>query len=221
MAKARVLFGFFKKKKASDSLKAVLDGGNADYANFVQEVVGGLDNATRAHILVAYQNLIPTIIAMKNVARQQETAFSIDDFILQCADQEVDAKDEINVRRYAWFMWAALIYRLGTMSSRDAGLEETHGNVWCDIARCAPFLKALLPDNVVWSTEEKVWFTYVIQEPEPAMVEWAINHGGPKTIWKTNAVKKLAEEYKLFYHYDSESTMGPLTYVPPRPAPEN
>ena len=214
------LFGIFKKKKkASDDLKAVLDGGNADYANFVRELIGGLDNATRAHVLVAYQNLIPIIGAMRNVARQQDTAFSIDDFILQCADQQASAKNQIDTRRYAWFMWAALIYRLVTMSGRDAGLRETLGNVWCDIARCAPFLKALLPDNVVWKPEEKDWFTYVIREPDPEMVAWSINHGGPKTVWKTSAVKRLAVEYGLFY-FEGAETMGPVSYIPPRPAPE-
>ena len=213
------MFGFLRKKKAENPLRAILNGGDADYANFVKELFDGLDNATKAHVLVAYQNLIPIVGAMHNVAKQQGSAFSIDDFIIECAENQATANDEVNTRRYAWFMWAALVYRLVTMSSRDIGLRDTLAEIWCDVARCAPFLKALLPDNVVWKTEEKVWFEYVIHDPKPEMVAWAINHGGPKPIWKAPAIKKLAEEYGLFY-FDGAETMGPVSYIPPRPAPE-
>lgn len=211
------MFGFLKKKK-ENPLRTILNGGNADYANFVKELFGGLDNGTKAHVLVAYQNLIPIVGAMQNVAQQKGSAFSLDDFIVECAENQATAKDEVNTRRFAWFMWAALVYRLVTMSGRDVGLKDTLAEVWCDLARCAPFLKALLPDNVVWKPEEKVWFELMLADPEPGMVAWAINHGGPKTIWKSPAVKKLAEEYGLFY-FDGEGTMGPVTYFPPRPAP--
>ena len=212
------MFGFLKKKKKENPFRAILRGGNADYANFVREVFDGLDNATKAHVLVAYQNLIPIVGAMHNVARQQGSAFSIDDFIVECAEKQEAATDEINTRRFAWFLWAALVYRLVTMAGKDVGLRDTLAEIWCDIARCAPFLKALLPDNVVWKTDEKVWFELMIDDPKPGMVAWAINHGGPKTIWKAPAVKKLAEEYGLFY-FEGAETMGPVSYIPPRPAP--
>jgi hypothetical protein len=211
------MFGLFKKKQ-EDPMRAVLSGGNSDYAKFVQEAFNGLDKATLAHVLVAYQNLIPIVGAMHNVAKQQGSAFSIYDFIIECTDKQTSAKDEINTRRYAWFFWAALIYRLATMTAKDVGLRETLGDVWCDVARCAPLLKALLPDNVVWKSDEKVWFEHVIHDPNPEMVAWAINHGGPKTAWKTLAVKKLAEEYGLFY-FEGAETMGPVSYIPPRPNP--
>jgi len=208
------MFGIFRKKKASNSLKGVLDGGNADYANFVRDLIEGMDNATKAHVLIAYLNLIPIIGAMHNPAKKQETAFSIDDFILHCADKQNAAKDEINTRRYAWFMLAALIYRLVRMASRDAGLEEALGKIWCDIARCTPFLKALLPSNIVWKKEEKEWFSGIIQEPEPVMVAWAINHAGPKTVWNTSAVKQLATDFGLSY-FENAKTMGPVSYIRP------
>lgn len=211
------MFGFRKKKK-ENPLRTILRGGNADYANFVRDLFATLDNATKAHVLVAYQNLIPLIGAVQHVARQQGSAFSIDDFIVECAEGQAAARDEINTRRFAWFLWAALVYRLVTMSGGDVGLRNTLADIWCDIARCAPFLKALLPDNVVWKPDEKVWFDLVIHEPQPEMVAWAINHGGPKAIWKAPAVKKLAEEYGLSYREGAE-TLGPVSYTPPRPAP--
>lgn len=211
------MLGFLRKKK-ENPFRAILRGGNADYANFVRELFEGLDNATKAHVLVAYRNLIPIVGAMRNVARQQGSAFSIDDFIIECAEKRGTATDEINTRRFAWFLWAALVYRLVTMEGKDVGLRDTLAEIWCDIARCAPFLKALLPDNVVWKTDEKVWFELMIHDPKPGMVAWTINHGGPKTIWKTLAVKKLAEEYGLFYFEGAETTW-PVSYIPPRPAP--
>ncbi|MBK0327091.1 hypothetical protein I5535_07275 [Rhodobacteraceae bacterium F11138] len=212
------MFGFLKKK-SEIPLREILNGGNADYANFVKELFDGLDNATKAHVLVAYQNLIPIVGAMHNVAKQQGSAFSIDDFIIECAEKQAAARDEINTRRFAWFMWAAIVYRLVTMSNRDVGMRDTLAEVWCDIARCAPFLKALLPDNVVWKPDEKVWFDLMINDPTPGMVAWAINHGGPKVIWQSSAIKKLADEFGLFY-FEGAETMGPISYIPPRPAPE-
>ncbi len=213
------MFGFLKKKKDSP-FRAILDGGNADYANFVRELFNVLDNSTKAHVLVAYQNLIPIMGAMQSVARQQGSAFSIDDFIVECAGQQEDARDEVNARKYAWFLWAALVYRLVAVSGGDVGLRDTLAEIWCDVAKCAPFLKALLPDNVVWTSDEKVWFELIIHDPEPEMVAWAINHGGPETIWKAPAVKKLAEEYGLFY-FKSAETMGPVAYIPSRPTPSH
>ncbi|MGJ8590810.1 MAG: hypothetical protein ACSHXW_22175 [Yoonia sp.] len=65
------MFGFLRKNKAENPLRAILNGGNTDYANFVKELFDGLDNATKAHVQVAYQNLIPIVGAMHNVAKQQ------------------------------------------------------------------------------------------------------------------------------------------------------
>ena len=214
-----MVFGFLKKKKHASPFRAILNGGNENYANFVRELFDGLDNATKAHVFVAYQNLLPLIGAMHNVARQQGSAFSIDDFIVECAEKQEAAKDEINTRRFSWFLWAGLVYRLVTMSGKDVGLRNTLAEIWCDIARCAPFLKALLPDNVVWKPDEKVWFDLMINDPAPGMVAWAINHGGPKAIWKAPAVKILAKDFGLFY-FESAETMGPVSYIPPRPGPE-
>lgn len=205
-------------KKKENPLRVALRGGNADYANYVREFFSAMDNGSKAHVLVAYQNLLPLVGAMHTVAKQQSSAFSIDDFIIECSNGQEAATDEINMRRYAWFLWAAMIYRLNTMASGDTGLRDTLAEVWCDIARCAPFLKALLPDNVVWKTEEKIWFEGMIDYPKPGMVAWAINHGGPKSIWKAPAIQRLAEEYGFFY-YKEGGSMGPVSYIPPRTLP--
>lgn len=207
---------FFKRKK--NIFRDILSGGNADYADFVRSFFLELDRPTKAHILVAYQNVIPLVGAMTTVAKQQGSSFSIDDFIIQCSEAREGANDEVNTRRFAWFLWAALVYRLAAMSSRDAPHRETLAEVWCDVARCAPFLKALLPNNVVWKAEEKIWFENVIKETDQEMIAWTINHGGPRSIWQSSAVKKLAEEYELHY-FDGADTLGPLTYFPPRPPP--
>ena len=54
------MFGLFKKKQEYP-MRAVLSGGNSDYANFVRGAFDGFDNATLAHVLVAYKNLIPIV----------------------------------------------------------------------------------------------------------------------------------------------------------------
>ena len=93
------MFGLLRKKKPANPLQAILNGGNADHANFVKDLFDGLDNATKAHALTAYQNLVPIVSAMRNVAKQQGSAFSIDDFIVECAENQATAKDEVNTRR--------------------------------------------------------------------------------------------------------------------------
>jgi hypothetical protein len=204
----------FGRTKKKDPLRTILNGSNADYAAFVKELFENMDTATKAHVLVAYQNLIPIISAMRNFANERGSTFLLEDFIIECDAKQKSANDEINARRFAWFMWAALAYRLVAMSGKEVSLRDILAEIWCDIARCAPLLKTLLPHNVVWKFEEKVWFELVINEPEPEMVAWTINHGGPRTIWNSSAVKQLADQFGLFY-YESAGTMGPVSYFPP------
>lgn len=204
----------FGRTKKKEPLSPILNVPNADYAVFVKNLFNNMEDASKAHVLVAYQNLIPIISAMRNFANERGSSFSLDEFIIECDAKQKAADDEINVRRFAWFMWAALVYRLVTMSGKDVSLRDTLAEIWCDMARCTPLLKSLLPRNVVWKTEEKVWFELILNEPELEMVAWAINHGGPKVIWKSPAVKQLADQFGLFYS-DSADTMGPVFYFPP------
>lgn len=206
------MFGLFKKKDKSGSLRVILKSGNAEYADFVREFFAGLDRPTRAHVLVAYKNLGPMIWALENNARNSGKSFSLDDFIIQCEDEQAAAKDEINSRRYAWFMWAALLFRLERMASRDTGLTDALASAWADLARDAPLLKALLPDNVVWKAEEKVWFAEELANSDPELVTFVINHSAPKIIWPSVKIKELAEEYGFFYFPDS--TFLCVTYHP-------
>ncbi len=187
------MFGFFKKKK-EDPLAAVLKLPDSEYCDYVKGVFDYLDPATRAHVLVGYQTLTIIVSVYRNEAKKRGENWTLEGFILDCSEKQVAANDEINTRRYAWFMWAAMLYRMREIATRDESKLEILGEIWCDIARAAPFLKSLLPDNVVWKPDEKIYFDLVIKEDEEDLVIWAITYG-QGGVMKTKAVQRLSDEY--------------------------
>lgn len=200
------MFGLFKKKKKdSGSIRTILDSGNAEYADFVSDLYDELDRATRAHVLVAYRNLVPMLGALRTHAKNKGQSFSLDDFIVQCEEQLSTAMDEVNTRRYAWFMWAALLYRLMQMAKRDQGLTDALASAWVNLARDAPLLKTVLPNNVVWRDEEKEWFKFELRFSDPKVISLIINHVAPELIWPSPRVKELADEFG--FHYSPNSTL--------------
>lgn len=212
------MFGLFKRKTPENPLKSVLDQDCLAYALFVEELFENMERGSRAHVLVAYLNLFPTISVMRSYAAEHGEEYSIDEFILGCAHNHEAANDEINTRRHAWFMWAAMIYRITEKCADEDKIRDILAGIWCGIARDSPLLKALLPDNVVWQNDEKAYFDLVLNGPDKEIVAWTINHGGPRVIWPSPVIKSLAEKFDLF-HYDSTETMGPLRYIPKCPLP--
>jgi hypothetical protein len=193
----------------------MLDADPQTFSDFVSELFEKMDPATRAHVLVAYQNFIPIIGALQGVARREGKDFSLNNFIADCSRNQSTGSDEINSRRYAWFTWAGLIYRMSGMANGNESIKEVLAEIWCEIARAAPLLKGLLPDNIVWKEEEKVYFDQVLREHDRDCIVWAINHAAPRIIWKSPAIADLAKENELFY-FDGGGSMGPLSYIPPR-----
>lgn len=200
------MLGLFKKRESP--VNAILKASDDEYVDIVKDIFDHLDPATRAHVLVAYQSVIGLIYALQNDAKKHGQKWSLKDFIRDCAERQAVAKDEIDTRRYAWFMWAAMLYRMGAIADGEPSKIEKLGEVWCDLARAAPFLKALLPDNVVWSPEEKAFFDRVIHDDDEELVIWAIRYGGGG-VSKTEAVRRLADEY------DTISYLGGFLYRTP------
>lgn len=188
------MFGLFKKRKDESPLAAVLRSSEADYCVFAKDVFDHLDLPTRAHVLVGYMSVTTLVTVLRNEAERRGQEWSIEGFILECAEKQPLQKDQINSRRYAWFMWAAMLYKMREASDGNNELREMLGEVWCDIARAAPLLKSLLPDNVVWKPEEKTFFDLVIHEDSEDLVIWAIKYG-QGGVSDTNAVQRLANEY--------------------------
>ena len=213
------MFKFLRRKKDENSIDYILNVEPLIFAQFTKDLFDAMEPGSRAHVLVAYENLIPLISALQTVSKKQGGDYSIDEFILDCAKGEDSANDEINTRRYAWFMWAGFIYRLSIMCDENQAIRDILASIWCDIARASPLLKTLLPDNIVWKDEEKVWFEYVLHESDKDFVVWTISHGGPRIIWKSKEIKRLSEEFDLFYFDGGGEEMTPITNIPKRPLP--
>lgn len=193
------MFNFLKKKQ--DHTDNLLGFSDDEYCNVVKGVFDNMDEPTRAHILVAFQHVFVLVQVMKVETKKRGMEWTTKDLIRDFANAQKLAKDEVNIRRQAWLMWATMLHRMGEISKGSAQKMEVLGEVWCNIARASPLLKSLLPDNIVWDRDEKSYFDLVINEDDEELVIWAINSGN-SGVSKTAAVRKLADEYSSIIYSD-------------------
>jgi len=200
------MFGLFKKKRQENQFVAMLAFDHATYAGTVAELFETMDPATRAHVLVAYENLVPLLSAMWSAGKKQGEEVTVEVFIPLVAEKLDAAQgDEIGSRRWSWFLFASLLGRLEKLSRDNPAIAETGAKIWCAIADDAPRLKGLLPRNVVWKPEEKEWFDLSMADEK--LIEWTINHAMPPMFAKLESVKAFAQSRALFY-WPSKSRIG-------------
>lgn len=200
------MFGLFKKKKPDNQFIAMLAFDDSTYAGMIAELFDNMDPATRAHVLVAYENLVPLLSAMWSAGKKQGEEVTVELFIPLVAEKlETAQGDEIGSRRWSWFLFAALLGRLEKLSRDSPAIAETGARIWCTIAEDAPRLKGLLPRNVVWKPEEKEWFDLSMADEK--LTEWTINHAMPPMFAKLELVKAFAHSRGLFY-WPSKSRIG-------------
>lgn len=201
------MFGLFRKK-SENHFVAILKLDDAAYAQVVSDFFETMDPATRAHVLVAYENLVPLLSAMWSVGRKRGEDVTVEDFIRLVAERLEAAKgEEIGSRRWSWFLFASLLGRLEKLSRNTPEIAETGAQIWCAIAEAAPRLKGLLPKNVVWKPEEKEWFDLTMADEK--LVEWTINHAMPPMFAKLDSVQSFARSRSLFY-WPSKSRTGAI-----------
>lgn len=114
------MFGFFKKKKRMESEFArALEFDNFAYTKVVSDLFENMDSMTRAHVVVAYENLLPHLTAYWQVAKERGEDGSVEQFIGMAAKRlDEVGSDEIRSRRWAWFLFAAMLGRLENCPSR-------------------------------------------------------------------------------------------------------
>ncbi|WP_265517930.1 hypothetical protein [Nitratireductor luteus] len=202
------MFGLFKKKKPENQFVAMLAFDDSTYARVVAELFETMDPATRAHVLVAYENLVPLLSAMWSAGKSRGEEVAVEQFIPLVAER-LDAAhgDEIGSRRWAWFLFASLLGRLEKLARNNPAITGTGAKIWCTIAEEAPRLKGLLPRNVVWKPEEKEWFDLSMSDEK--LVEWTINHAIPPVFAKLDSVESFARSRGLFYR-PSKSRIGTI-----------
>ena len=176
----------------------MLERTNEGYASFVAEFVDGLDSATRAHVAVAYQNLIPNLSGMARAFHGRDMPFTIEIFIRNLEQDLPIATDEINSRRLSWFLMAALVARLEKTANETPSTVDVGALVWTIILTEYPRLKILLPRNVVWSEEEKEWFD--LSQTDAILIERGVNYDVPPIFSKTKVMADFARQMGLFYN---------------------
>lgn len=211
------MLGIFRRKKSlSRDMERLLQAPDFEFVSFCEQLFSDMDHPTRAHVLVAYKNVESNILAVSGALNQLGEKSSIEDLIGERAEKAIKeyaaaaeqaAGDEVNSRRYTWFLWAYLLYRLKQMARSNTDLRESAARIWCRIAEDAPLLANLLPHNVVWTNEEKAWFDFNLLKNDDHFIVFAVNEVMPHTLRHTDAVKKLADDFGYIY---TESTLGPL-----------
>lgn len=194
------MFGFLKRKKAEkpqNDYVALLGLAPQAYAEAMRDFFDVMDPATKAHVVVAYENLLPVLSACYSHAKKEGGSFTVEDFIRELGPRLDTYTDEVNSRRMAWSLFAALLGRLEKLARDNAGIKELGAGIWCGLVREMPRLKALLPNNVVWKPQEKDWFD--LSKSDADMLEFGLNHTVPPVFAKTVPVEAMAKELGIHY----------------------
>src|SRR5215813_13961369 len=162
------MFDFFKRwkkpqtEKQIDFAAALLSLNDTAYANAMQRFVEEMEPATRAHVLVAYQNLILMLSALYS----HDRTVTIENTIQKIYSDLYSYRDEINSRRMTWFLSAALLGRLEKIARANSAVELVATKIWCILVSELPRLKMLLPDDIVWKEDEKRLFDLSVTDAE-------------------------------------------------------
>ena len=198
---------FWRKRKASSTsdYSALFARSPSDYTQFIADFVEEMDPATRAHVAVAYQNLLPWVGALYQYEKERGNSFTIESAIEILSHETELREDEINKRRFAWLGFAALIARLEKLARDDPSIIPMSATIWTIIATEYPRLKILLPNNVVWKSEEKVWFD--LNESDADLIRQCVNHHIPPQFSSNEIVERFADSLGIFY-WPSTSRIG-------------
>lgn len=191
------MFGFFSKKRKENEFVTLLRFETDVYAKILLEIFENMDPATRAHVLVAYQNLLPFISALHIHATKNGETYTVEQFIVAAADRLESVNDEINTRKWAWLLHAALLGRLEKICRNDPLIRDIGAAIWCLLAEETPRLKILLPNNVVWKDSEKEWFD--LSQDDISLIGRIINHTVPPVFSRQDRIKYFAQSKGCFY----------------------
>jgi hypothetical protein len=161
---------------------------------FTEDVPAG-----RAMCIVAYDNLRPISGAMRSAARKAgEKPFVVEDFIELCAVEMQKRDDDVNKRRFAWYFAAAMLGRVDKLARTDSRLVDHAVACWALLAESAPILRVLLPDNIVWKEEEKIWFKELKSEAD--FVGHVLSHTMPACYGDHPSIVLIAKKYDIFFY---------------------
>lgn len=167
------------------------------YAELLFELYEQMDIPTRVHVVVAYANLIPILTGFYEHAEKAGRVFTVEHFIRETSSELESHTDEINSRRFAWFLFAAMLARLEKLSRHNEFIKEIGARIWCMLIVELPKQKVLLPENVVWKPEEKLWFD--LSHTDNMLIQLGINNQIPPVFAQTETVKNFTKSLGLSY----------------------
>jgi hypothetical protein len=189
------LFGWTKKKepKTQSLGETLLSLPPQAFCAAIESAIQNEIPATCAMYVVAYDNLRPLSSAARTTAvKHGDPPFSIDDFIRMIGEKvERWRDDEIRSRRMLWFFMAANLARLDKLARQQEALIDAGARCWIKLAGSAKYLKTLLPDNVVWSPDEKVW--YDLLETDRDFYWHVLSHTMPPQYARHHLVSDFAK----------------------------
>ncbi|HEX5847443.1 MAG TPA: hypothetical protein VFY53_14575 [Rhodoplanes sp.] len=172
------------------------------YARAIEDMLRQDSPAGRAMYVVAYDNLRPLGSAMYTVSIQQNEKPCMVEDLIKFFSRELDRKrDEINIRRFSWYFIAALLARLDKLARKDEGIREHGIECWLMLADSAAHLASLLPNNIVWKTEEKVWYEalwYEALQTKADFTKHVLSHTMPAHYSDHPLIKSFAKQNSIF-----------------------
>lgn len=214
------MFKFFKRPKGHPKAKpegkteneyvTMLSFDDETYAKVILRVFEKMDPATRAYVVVAYQNMVPVLSMAYMAGEKSGDEITVEKFIQEWTKDldNPDYQDEINSRRTAWFLFAGLLGRLEKLALRNKEVKSIGAKIWCLLIPEFSRLRVLLPKNIVWTDKEKEWFKMLLMYGNyKKIIEIAINHFVPPIFAKTKLVEDFAKNHGVLY-YPSDRRFG-------------
>lgn len=143
--------------------------------------------------VVAIENLKVNHQVLAEVAAKKGNTFDLDDSLNSLYQRMTEVDDPISSRRLLWFYMASHIMRLDRLSAQGADvLVDRSAHIWGMLANDSKLLKTLLPENAVWSTDEKEWFATC--ETEIDYIKYTLSFVMPKPYKYHDWAQAIAEE---------------------------
>jgi hypothetical protein len=169
----------FRKSKNEPAIRDVVAHAlRSDPAAFVRDTrdtIQSLEPAAATMCVVAMQNLNAILRFFKTIASKhpnKKVPTSLDECLLLLVEDGWPA-DEIQQRRAHWFFLAMLAKRADAFAETDPRLQDDVVDIWVHLAEGGKYLSALVPQNIIWSEDEKVWFADVKSQRDGAQhVVW-------------------------------------------------
>ncbi|MFN3546044.1 MAG: hypothetical protein ACK4U0_01015 [Mesorhizobium sp.] len=174
------MFGLFSRGRQQNRHVAMLGLADPAYAAAMRELFAGMDSSARAHVLVAHHNLSGAVARLPAEGRKQPDRPALETFIPIAAARMADSPDDIDSRRWSWFLFAALLARLEKIATDMPAVAQAGAEIWCAIAADSPRLKQLLPGNVIWKPQEKADFD--LELPAGALMACPVGRAWPRVF---------------------------------------